>query len=113
MEKTNMNINIYKQEISDGIADQISSNSIYCQSLAKMSEAMLPELESLTDEELQRIGSSINASSTCTILNLYLSAPAGTRMMMFSTEKSYGLLGKPPKTSLSILCTMRKISLVI
>ena len=54
-----MNINIYKQEISDGIADQISSNSIYCQSLAKMSEAMLPELESLTDEELQRIGSSM------------------------------------------------------
>ena len=54
-----MNINIYKQEISDGIADQISSNSIYCQSLAKMSEVMLPELESLTDEELQRIGSSM------------------------------------------------------
>jgi len=54
-----MNINIYEQEISDGIADQISNNSIYCQSIAKTSEILFPELKSLTDEELQEIGCSM------------------------------------------------------
>ena len=54
-----MKINIFEQEISDGIADQISNNSIYCQSIAKASQVMFPELESLTDEELEKIGSSM------------------------------------------------------
>jgi len=54
-----MKINIFEQEISDGIADQISNNSIYCQSIAKTSQVMFPELESLTDEELEKIGSSM------------------------------------------------------
>jgi len=54
-----MNINIYDQEISDGIADQISNNSIYCQSIAKTSEVLFPELKSLTDNELQKIGCSM------------------------------------------------------
>ncbi len=54
-----MNINIYQQEISDGIADQISNNSIYCQSIAKTSEVLFPELKSLTDKELQEIGCSM------------------------------------------------------
>lgn len=54
-----MKINIFEQEIIDGIAPQISNNSIYCQSIAKTSQAMFPELESLTDEELEKIGSSM------------------------------------------------------
>ena len=54
-----MKINIFEQEIIDGIAPQISNNSIYCQSIAKTSQSMFPELESLTDEELEKIGSSM------------------------------------------------------
>ena len=54
-----MNINIFEQEISDGIADQISDNSIYCQSIAKTSETLFPELKSLTSEQLKELGSSV------------------------------------------------------
>ncbi len=51
-----MKINIYQQEISDGIADDISNNSIYCQSIAKTSTVTSPDLKSLADEELEKIG---------------------------------------------------------
>ncbi len=54
-----MKINIFEKEISDGIADQISNNSIYCQSIAKTSKLPFPELKTLSEEELEKTGSSI------------------------------------------------------
>lgn len=53
-----MNIPIFASEIQDGLADLITNNSIASFSVAKKAEpnTPIPELKSITDSELERLG---------------------------------------------------------
>ena len=53
-----MNIPIFASEIQDGLADLINNNSIASFSVAKKAEPNMPfpQLKSLSDSELERLG---------------------------------------------------------